>query len=189
MSQNQDSASIPHQQTPHRHRSSFLPEKFTPTDPSHHYHDAFGDGDAGVDYGAPLDLEEGDYDSVDGSCGDAFRDHDDEDAKSAHDVHDEIDGDARPGSTAAAMSTPLEASIDELYEEVGLQETTLATLYSKLTELTDQIEAEQIVAAELRQDIQRLTHKKLMLKKRTEGGLELVKRVEGTLEKCLERLR
>ncbi|KAL3778490.1 hypothetical protein HJC23_000503 [Cyclotella cryptica] len=205
MSHKQDSPSTPeHQQLPRGHRSSFLPERFPPANPSHHYHDAFGDGDAGVDYGDPLDLEEGDYDSVDGSCGIGVEGED----FNVHRPDDGADGATMDGScqshpgiaaaepwplttaAAAAMRTaPIATSLDELYEEVGLHETTLATLHSKLTELTSQIQAEERAAERLRQDIQKLTQQKMILKKRTEGGVELVKRVEGTLEKCLDRLR
>ena len=158
--------------------SRFLPESAPP--PSHHYHDAFGDGDAGVDYGDPLDLEEGGYDSVD--------------SDDAHVVDSAAAAATRQNDAAIdlvnhTVQEPATTSLDELYEEVGLHETTLSTLHSKLTALTSQIEAEEALALTIREEIQLLAKKKVILKKKTEGNLEMVKRVEGTLEKTLGRLR
>eukprot|EP00956_Cyclotella_meneghiniana_P030779 scaffold78549_cov98-Cyclotella_meneghiniana.AAC.1 len=172
-----------------------LPESIPPIAASYHYHDAFGDDDVGIDYGAPLDLEECEYDSVDG---DAHGNHNESfnDAGVDDDANDLVSLNAATKSTDPKVSTQMQIDsmtsstpLDELHEEVGLHETTLSTLHSKLTSLVSQIEAEETLAASLREEIQLLTQKKLILKKKTEGTMELVKRVEGTMEKTLGRLR
>lgn len=188
MSQNEDSASTQQQQQP-----SFLQESNPPT--AQHHHDAFGEGDSGIDYGDDaIDFEEGDYDSVNGSQGDPLN-------LNANGIPNAINSSAdyRIGINEQSIETPADAqhsetidlttTLDELQEEVGLHETTLSTLHSKLLFLSSEIEAEEANAESLRGEIQTLSQRKLRLKKKTEGNIELVRRVEGTLEKTLGRLK
>ena len=166
-----------------QHSTKFSSESAN-TSLQHHYHDAFGAGDAGINYGSHMDFEDGGYDSINGD--------------GANTVESTVATEARQmslpvglgsRSTTEPVGNTATTSLDELHEEVGLHETTLSTLHSKLTSLSSQIEAEEALAVTLREEIQLLGRKKVILKKKTEGNLEMVKRVEGTLEKTLGRLR
>lgn len=183
------------QQQNQQQQSTFRPESIPQIAASNHYHDAFGDDDVGIDYGAPLDLEECEYDSVNSDAHGNYYESFNDAAAAADDANEFVSPNAASESTDPIISFHVDSimtnstPLDELHEEVGLHETTLSTLHSKLTSLVSQIEAEEALAVSLREEIQLLTQKKLILKKKTEGNMELVKRVEGTMEKTLGRLR
>jgi len=80
-------------------------------------------------------------------------------------------------------------TIEELEEEVGMHETTLESLNSKLQKLNEEIQKGENNSSSLRSDIQLLNQRKKIFRKRTDNNLKLVKDLEMSLEKCLERLR
>jgi len=80
-------------------------------------------------------------------------------------------------------------SIEELEEELGLQSTTLESLTAKLQRLNEDIVKEEQTSSTLRDELQQLDQRKAFFRKRTDKNLKLVKDLEISLEKCLERLR
>ena len=89
----------------------------------------------------------------------------------------------------AVVSEYAALSIEELEEELGLQSTTLESLNAKLQRLNDDIAKEEITSSSLRNELQQLDQRKALFRKRTDKNLKLVKDLEMSLEKCLERLR
>ena len=146
----------------------------------HHFHDSFGDADSGVDYGPPIELEEDTHDNAAISIATAPTV-----SKSQHNDGMELHLNNPPEEEEDATTITLE----ELEETVGLREATLESLHDKLSKLNQEITLEEQSSSLLQNDIELLNKKKIVLKKRTENNVQLVKELEGTLEKCLERLR
>ena len=78
-------------------------------------------------------------------------------------------------------------SVRELEEELGLHEATLESL--KLQNFNNKIQREQQHSSALRKDVQLLNQRKVIFRKRTDNNFKLVKDLDLSLEKCLERLR
>ena len=94
------------------------------------------------------------------------------------------------GATVAVTTTEERIiSVQELEEELGLHEATLESLTLKLQNFHDEIQREQQHSSLLRKDVQLLHQRKVIFRKRTDNNLKLVKDLEASLEKCLERLR
>ena len=171
--------------------NSFLPEPFPTVSSSNstrHWHDAFGTDDAGVDYGPPNAFEEDDDDDDD--------DDDDEDDDDFNGSGDIDEGESYPTVTDANCidsNTPANnfnssITIEELEEEVDLHAQTLESISTKLQNLDEEILQEEEISSSLRNDIQLLNQRKLLLKKRKEKSRKLIEELEGSLQKCIERL-
>lgn len=148
-----------------------------------HHHDSFGEVDSGVDYGPPIDLEEEvPHDAVPTEFKSQQNDAMEHFNNSAQSINqqEEIMMDA---------TTTTVITLEELEETVGLREATLESLHDKLSKLNDEIQLEQKSSSLLQKEIELLKKKKIVWKKRTENNVHLVKELEGTLERCLERLR
>ena len=78
-------------------------------------------------------------------------------------------------------------SVRELEEELGLHEATLESL--NLQNFNNEIQLEQQHSSALRKDVQLLNQRKVIFRKRTDNNFKLVKDLDLSLEKCLERLR
>jgi hypothetical protein len=160
---------------------------------THHYHDSFGDdADSGVDYGPPIELEEEKVEEQQ-----HHRDGDNGNMKNNITVHHEKmpdDGNNNNNNTSSskAITENTNSSIitlEELEETAGLHEATLESLHVKLSKLNSEITSETQVSTTLQHDIEILKKKKIVLKKQTEDNVQLIKELEGSLERCLERLR
>ena len=137
--------------------------------PTHHFHDSFGDdADIGVDYGPPIELEE--------------------EKLEEQQQHDGDDGNIE-NSTAAENTNSSIITLEELEETAGLHEATLESLHVKLSKLNSEITSETQVSTTLQHDIETLKRKKIVTKKQMEDNVQLIKELEGSLERCLERLR
>lgn len=208
--------SEPPQHPPKGSAASFLPEPFPKVNPANHYHDAYGDGDMGVDYGPPsgleLDDDDDDEETVDemGITNDDttnnnnIQSNDDEQQSVMEPSGDESD--ESHGKVAAVShhsndntianddnrthDNPVTTlSLQELQETVSLHETTLQSLHTKLQTLQNEIHHETTNTTTLRHDLRSLSVRKKLLKKKTEEKVRLVRELEGTLERCLERMR
>jgi len=166
---------------------------------NHHFHDSFGEADSGVDYGPPIELEEDEEkEQHEGTnIHDIITAADVDSTKLQHDdnVVDgiEIQNLSPPNQTEEEEEEVVDnhatTTIITLEETVGLHEATLESLHDKLSKLNDEINVEEQTSSMLHAEIETLNKKKIVLKKRTENNVQLVKELEGTLEKCLERLR
>jgi len=157
-----------------------------------HFHDSFGEADSGVDYGPPIELEEEEEEQHDGTDTNDITATATAESKPQHDDDGiEILNPSQSNETEEAdedASTTI-ITLEELEETVGLHEATLESLHDKLSKLNDEIKLEEQTSSSLQGEIEMLNKKKIVLKKRTENNVQLVKELEGTLEKCLERLR
>ena len=169
------SASSHHQQHGERNKNS-IGQPLSSSSKVMHFHDSFGDADSGVDYGPPIDLEE-------------EEEHHDEGANTAEESKPQHKDDEIVNKDEETEDATTTITLEELEETVGLHEATLESLHDKLSKLNDEIQHEQQSSSRLQTDIELLNKKKIVLKKRTENNVQLVKELEGTLDKCLERLR
>ena len=149
-----------------------------------HYHDAFGEADSGVDYGPPIELEDVEPD-------DSIEEPDENDQSKVKDNNGSED--FNPTSKSNYEDVDEEGAtaitLEELEETVGLHEATLESLHDKLSKLNEEIKMEEQTSTSLQNDVETLKKKKIVLKKRTENNVQLVKELEESLEKCLDRLR
>ena len=150
---------------------------------NNNFHDC--EADSGVDYGPPIELEEEEQhdnnaDTINDTITTAAA------FESKQQYNDGIE-DLNPAHSNEEDTTTT-ITIEELEETVGLREATLESLHDKLSKLNDEIRQEEQTSSILQNDIELLNKKKIVLKKRTENNVQLVKELEGTLEKCLERL-
>jgi len=154
----------------------------------HHIHDAFGNGDIGVDY-----LFDEDPDENESGMDNENEDHDEivsaeeptnrKEEQKVSENHD-ISITSNDENNFAKI-----VPIEELEEEVGLHEATLESLNVKLAKLVSEIQLEEKRAGSLRNEIQNLNHRKTHFKKRKDYNVQLIKELENTLNKCLLRLR
>ena len=174
--------------------NSFLPEPFptaSAANSTRHWHDAFGTDDSGVDYGPPNGYEEDDEDD----------DEDEEELGNDNENCTGGDGAESDGARTGAsgfFSTPMAdedlngsnatITIEELEEEVDLHARTLESISIKLQNLDEEIQREEEISSCLRNDIQILNQRKLLMKKRKEKSRKLIEELEGSLQKCVERL-
>ena len=97
--------------------------------------------------------------------------------------------DNQPAGAVAVGNEYAAMSVEELEEELGLQSTTLESLTAKLQRLNKDIFKEEQTSSKLRGELHQLEQRKALFRKRTDKNLKLVKDLEISLEKCLERLR
>ena len=204
------------QQQKQQKQSSFLIEPFptvsSAANTKTHLHDAFGTDDSGVDYGPPNEYEDDNDDDNEGL------EVDDEGGGNISSMQQNYHGEEEEddyktvallqhdnNTTATAQTTTTTetytndnnndnnnnviSSIEQLEEEVGLHETTLESLHTKLQSLNAEINNEQGTITTLTSDIQLLNTRKLIFRKRTDNNIKLVKELESSLDKCLDRLK
>ncbi len=187
--------------------NSFLPEPFptaSAANSTRHWHDAFGMDDAGVDYGPPNGYEEDDEDGDDDE--EELRDDNENCAGGDGGEGDGVEEESSRSAGAGALGYFLNPiadedltgsnatannniiTIEELEEEVDLHARTLESISIKLQTLDEEIQKEEETSSSLRNDIQVLNQRKLQLKKRKEKSRKLIEELEGSLQKCVERL-
>eukprot|EP01082_Thalassiosira_pseudonana_P001150 g789.t1 g789 contig10:734456-736116(-) len=170
--------SEPPQHPPKGSAASFLPEPFPKVNPANHYHDAYGEGDMGVDYGPPSGLE---------------LDDDDDDEETVDEMgitNDDTTNNNNIQSNDDEQQSVMEPSGDESDESHGKVAAVSHHSNDNTIANDDNRTHDNPVTTLSLQELQETFISEEKTTEEKDGGEGTFgERVGGTLERCLERMR